>query len=327
MERASRGRRRDVITGVLIGVLIAFVFAQPSSSNAARVGPKQPGSVTPDITPPHINPRAIERISWSPHAEVYRGFLSDAESEYLIRLAEPRLQKSTVVDATNGGSISSPVRTSDGMFFDVAEDEVIASIEARIATWTKTPESHGEGFQLLRYSRSQEYRAHFDFFHDNVNKAREKGGQRMGTVLMYLSDVEEGGETVFPRAVEGKRLGEDASPCARNKVGVKPRKGDALFFRSMHANVTTDNQSEHAGCPVIRGIKYSATKWMHESPIENHRGVVFADGVCKDVNPKCAEWARQGECEKNKIYMVGRGRSNGSCMHSCNACARAFVSG
>ena len=35
---------------------------------------------------------------------------------------------------------------------------------------------------------------------------------------------------------------------------------------------------------------------------------------------KTAQWARQGECEKNKRYMIGKGRENGSCMQSCNAC-------
>ena len=28
------------------------------------------------------------------------------------------------------------------------------------------------------------------------------GGQRVGTVLMYLTDVEEGGETVFPSSLD-----------------------------------------------------------------------------------------------------------------------------
>lgn len=47
---------------------------------------------------------------------------------------------------------------------------------------------------------SEEYRPHFDYFHDTFNT--QNGGQRIATMLMYLSDVEEGGETVFPNSTE-----------------------------------------------------------------------------------------------------------------------------
>lgn len=57
---------------------------------------------------------------------------------------------------------------------------------------------NGEDMQVLRYEHGQKYDPHFDYFSDPVNIAR--GGHRIATVLMYLSDVEKGGETVFPSA-------------------------------------------------------------------------------------------------------------------------------
>lgn len=57
---------------------------------------------------------------------------------------------------------------------------------------------NGEDIQVLRYEPGQKYEPHYDYFADKVNIAR--GGHRVATVLMYLTDVAKGGETVFPRA-------------------------------------------------------------------------------------------------------------------------------
>lgn len=57
---------------------------------------------------------------------------------------------------------------------------------------------NGEALQILQYQHGQKYEPHFDFFFDKVSL--ERGGHRIATVLMYLSDVESGGETVFPNS-------------------------------------------------------------------------------------------------------------------------------
>ena len=38
--------------------------------------------------------------------------------------------------------------------------------------------------------------------------------------------------------------------------------GDALFFYSMTPDTALDKHSLHGGCPVLKGTKWSATKWM-----------------------------------------------------------------
>ena len=341
----STRRGRSV---ALAAVVFAFAFALGVVS-AARIGPNRPTSVernarldaadasasttvvssTPSTSTKGvgatrdraIDPMAIERISWQPNAAVYRGFLTEEECDHLIALASPTLKASTVVDVSTGGSMSSSIRTSSGMFLVKGEDEIVASIERRIASWTHVPIEHGEGFQVLRYELGQEYRPHYDYFHDNVNTQREKGGQRVATVLMYLSDVDRGGETIFPDAKDGERATSEATSCAAGKLAVRPKRGDALFFMSLHHNRTQDLSSNHGGCPVIQGVKYSATKWMHVAPIQDATaGVKFPPGVCKDVNPSCKAWAKSGECKKNPTFMVGRNQANGSCMRSCGAC-------
>lgn len=63
---------------------------------------------------------------------------------------------------------------------------------------------NGESIQILHYEHGEKYEPHFDYFHDKANQ--ELGGHRVATVLMYLSDVEKGGETIFPNAMVNSLL-------------------------------------------------------------------------------------------------------------------------
>ncbi|CAA7399694.1 unnamed protein product [Spirodela intermedia] len=205
-----------------------------------------------------------EVISWEPRAFVYHNFLSKEECEHLINLAKPYMQKSTVVDSSTGKSTDSRVRTSSGMFLRRGQDKVIQAIEKRIADFTFIPVEHGEGLQVLHYEVGQKYEPHFDYFLDKFNT--KNGGQRIATVLMYLSDVEEGGETIFPASkMNSSSLSyySELSECAKKGLAVKPKRGDALLFWSMRPDATLDPSSLHGGCPVIQGNKWSSTKWMH----------------------------------------------------------------
>jgi prolyl 4-hydroxylase len=67
--------------------------------------------------------------------------------------------------------------------------------------------------------------------------------------LYCVVDVEEGGETDFPR------LG----------IAVKPKRGRALLWPStLNANPELqDPRTHHQAKPVIRGTKYAANSWIH----------------------------------------------------------------
>ncbi|KAB2085156.1 hypothetical protein ERO13_A05G362700v2 [Gossypium hirsutum] len=270
-----------------------------------------------------FDPTHVTQLSWRPRAFIYKGFLSSDECDHLITLAKDKLEKSMVADNESGKSVESEVRTSSGMFLQKAQDEVVADIEARIAAWTFLPVENGESIQILHYEHGQKYEPHFDYFHDKANQ--QLGGHRIATVLMYLSDVESGGETVFPNA-EGRLSqvqDESWSACAKNGFAVKPRKGDALLFFSLHPDATTDTASLHGSCPVIKGEKWSATKWIHVRSFDrskrlNRRAAI---GECVDENENCAGWAKAGECEKNPTYMVGSRGSPGFCRKSCKVCS------
>ncbi|MBA0768539.1 hypothetical protein Gotri_017334 [Gossypium trilobum] len=258
------------------------------------------------LSPPSsiISPSKVKQVSWKPRAFVYEGFLTDLECDHLISLAKSELKRSAVADNVSGKSKLSEVRTSSGMFISKAKDPIVAGIEDKISTWTFLPKENGEDIQVLRYEHGQKYDPHYDYFVDKVNIAR--GGHRTATVLMYLTNVTKGGETVFP----------EAEVCS-SVHNLKPRRGDALLFFSLHPNAIPDPSSLHAGCPVTEGEKWSATKWIHVDSFDKN---LAAGDNCMDSNESCERWAVLGECSKNPEYMIGSPELPGYCRRSCKVC-------
>lgn len=131
------------------------------------------------------------------------------------------------------------------------------------------------------------------------------------------------------------------SECAANKLHVKAREGDAILFWSLKGGGELDKGSKHGSCPVLKGEKWSATKWYHvydfKSPPHGKQPKVYDteendhkwkedlggffstnDGRkmagCDDLNDECESWASNGECEKNPSFMTQ------NCRLSCNLC-------
>ncbi|CAI5960608.1 unnamed protein product [Closterium sp. NIES-64] len=272
----------------------------------------------------------IELISWEPRAFLFHNFLTAKECLYLIHKAAPNMVKSTVVDSDSGGSYSSKIRTSSGSFLSRGSDEVVASIEKRISDFSHLPVDHGEAIHVLHYEASQEYQAHFDYFHDDINT--RNGGQRLATVLMYLSDVEEGGETVFPAAeLTPDNIHSPIPPdsqlsqCAKGMLAVKPKRGNALLFWNLKPDTTLDPKSLHAGCPLLRrfacharfrrplgagmagvGGAFGGSRSLQ--PVPPEKGVFPLDhfGECKQVMREYMECLKQHGNQSDKCRDIAK---------------------
>lgn len=182
-----------------------------------------------------------------PRIVVLRDLLSEAECDQLIELARPRLSRSETVVNRTGASEVNAARTSQGMFFSRGEGELVSAIEARIAALLNWPVERGEGLQVLRYGVGAEYRPHFDYFDPAQPGSQvilQRGGQRVGTVLMYLNTPAAGGATTFPDA----------------GIEVKALRGSAVFFGYGQPSPLT--RTLHGGAPVLEGEKWVATKWL-----------------------------------------------------------------
>lgn len=180
-------------------------------------------------------------------------FLSEQECEALRAEASSRLARSETVETLSGGSEVNVARTSQGMFFQRGETDLCQRIEARLAALVNWPVENGEGIQVLRYSPGAEYKPHYDYFDPSqpgTAAILKRGGQRVGTVVMYLNTPEQGGATIFPD------IGLD----------VHAVQGNAVFFA--YGLPDPSSLTLHGGAPVVKGEKWVATKWMRENKFE-----------------------------------------------------------
>ncbi|MEJ8837108.1 2OG-Fe(II) oxygenase [Ramlibacter sp. AN1133] len=192
---------------------------------------------------------AVLQSMVSPRVIVFGGLLSDAECEELIALAKPRLARSLTVATKTGGEEVNADRTSNGMFFQRGESELVRRIEQRIAKLVKWPEENGEGLQILQYGPGAEYKPHYDYFdpaEPGTPTILRRGGQRVATIVMYLGEPAKGGGTVFPDV----------------HLEVAPKRGNAVFFSYERPHPST--RTLHGGAPVLEGMKWIATKWLRE---------------------------------------------------------------
>jgi prolyl 4-hydroxylase len=192
----------------------------------------------------------VERYH-SPEIALLANVLSEEECDYLVAQSKDKIERSTVVDSDSGKSTVSNYRTSSGTFFKRGETEIIERIEKRLAEIMKWEVEKSEGLQILNYQVGQEYKPHYDFFDPNFEGSKPyliNGGQRVGTMVLYLNDVEEGGGTGFPDL----------------DIVCQPKKGYAVYFEYITEDGGVNFKTLHSGMPVIKGEKWIATKWTRQ---------------------------------------------------------------
>ncbi len=206
----------------------------------------------PDVT--FADAPQVEGTQLTEHAtlRMFDDLLTAEECIYLIETAAPFLGPSYVRDPRTGRAAQDSNRTSDGWsFHPTQEDIAILRIKERLTTQVGLPVEWAEPFSLLRYRNGQEYRSHFDWIAPlsaDAKKELDRAGQRQFTVFSYLTDVNKGGETAFPRL----------------DYKVTPKAGRAVAFRNMFDDGEVDPTTLHASLPVIDGEKWLATLWVRE---------------------------------------------------------------
>lgn len=247
----SSGWREDVALDALETVLSGMLREHASTPilPPPSAVPEPPLAGAPATLWAHDREVRVVMAMHEPRVVVFSGLLDDAECDEIIALASQRLARSHTVDTATGDSEVNVARTSDGMFFNRGEFAVCQRLEARIAALVNWPLENGEGLQVLRYRPGAEYKPHYDYFDPaqaGTPRILERGGQRVGTVIVYLNTPLRGGGTTFPDV----------------KLEVAPVRGHAVFFSYDRPHPVT--RSLHGGAPVLEGEKWITTKWLRE---------------------------------------------------------------
>ena len=198
------------------------------------------------------SPSNLQRHSDSPEIATCDELLSDEECRYLIYSGARFVERSLVAHPITGKPMKNQTRTSHDMVFVPTHDDVgVRILQSRMARMAGIELGRCEPLTLLRYGIGDQYHPHRDYFAPSAQQLTQPGGQRHSTVCVYLNDVLQGGETVFPD----------------RDVTVRPQRGRAVMFRSLLPDGSPDAHSLHAGLPVLAGEKWLATCWIRVQPL------------------------------------------------------------
>ena len=225
-----------------------------------------------------------DKRSYSTDPDVYtiENVLTDEECAHFIKVAKPHLNRAMVgagLDPNNMDGTYSTNRTGTNCWFPLDHDEVFSRVGEKIAGLVGHSIKNAEQFQIVHYNVGEEFKPHYDGWDQDGTPEHfhnfKHGGNRLLTALVYLNDVEEGGGTRMTKL----------------NVDITAEKGKLLAFEDCYAGTNNKHPlSEHAGLPVLKGVKYAFNLWFKECPYEL---------LYKDVNPGYFEEFKRGGKEED----------------------------
>ncbi|XP_048480619.1 prolyl 4-hydroxylase subunit alpha-1 [Plutella xylostella] len=189
-----------------------------------------------------------EQMYIKPDIFIFYDVMSDAEIEHIKDMARPRFKRAVVHDPATGELVPAHYRISKSSWLKDEEHPIVERISRRVTHMTQLDMRSAEELQVVNYGIGGHYEPHYDFARKRENAFVNFPGNRIATVLFYMSDVAQGGATVFTE------LGLSLSPVKRA----------AAFWLNLHPSGEGDLATRHAACPVLRGSKWVSNKWIHQ---------------------------------------------------------------
>jgi len=189
-------------------------------------------------------------ISTAPRISVLENCAPPEICDWLIAQAAPRLGRAQVYDPGTGLGRHEGARSNSATEFGLVQSDIVLMLlRVRIAASAGLSFRNLEPAQVLHYTVGQEFKSHHDFLDLSVPgyaRSAAMHGQRVATLLLYLNEGYDGGETEFL------------------EIGIrhKGRKGDGLLFWNVGEDGKPDPKTLHAGTPPVRGEKWVLSQWL-----------------------------------------------------------------
>lgn len=219
-----------------------------------------------------VLPNAVPLDSTSIDLRTVDNFLNQEECNKLIALIKSELRPSEVANF----EVNTEHRTSRTCDLGRMNDPFIEDIDERICKFMGIDRAYSEVLQGQYYEEGEEFKGHTDFFGASEFATHcLEFGQRTFTVMIYLNEVEKGGETCFVNVGET----------------FKPSTGKAILWNNLNPDGTPNEQTMHQAKPVEQGCKAIITKWFRTKPA---RGTEHIKVFNKDINELVPNYTKEG---------------------------------
>ena len=176
-------------------------------------------------------------------------FITPIDCQLLKGYIDQTAQPSTVHTPGEGDdkrTRTESIRSSSSVLMDWKTNEFFKFIDRKIVNLMQLHPFIGEGITGQKYEIGEFYRTHPDYFIDSdLETYCTWMGQRTWTTMLYLNDVEKGGETQFPNI----------------NIKMKPKEGTLIAWNNLNIDGTNNENTLHEALPPESGKKYVITKW------------------------------------------------------------------
>ena len=188
----------------------------------------------------------------NPHLMLVEDFITPNECDALIEYGKTQFQSAPGVREPFDIGRSRDLRTSVYVKAPKHHNALIKEIDSRIAMLTNWDEQSTEDTYLLNFQIGQEYLTHHDFIEvmePNAHVHLNNGGNRLGTVIVFLKEPVEGGNITFPES----------------GLTIVPKRGSVLFLG--YSEPFAASRSIYSIQPVVSGEEWIAIKWLKERTV------------------------------------------------------------